>query len=82
MEITNADHAERLIVRFRAGDDLLDEEFDALIVYFEKGMEGVAISNDPVGPETAERGRLLKLALQWHDLLDETYSGSPPGFVL
>lgn len=79
MEITDADTAERLIARFQSGSELSDEEMEVLNVYFEKAMEDVTITNDPVGPETAERGRLLKLALQWHDLLDEVYTVLPPG---
>ncbi len=81
MEITGADHAERLLDHFRSGGDISDEELDALSAYLTKDVI-VGESTETVGPEAAERGRRLKLALRWHALLDETVKGSPLSALL
>lgn len=69
MKLTDNEQANRLIARFREGEELSDEEIDALGDYLGKDTPPVPdLSPDP------ERGRHLRLALRWHKLLNEVLS--------
>ena len=73
MNVLDATQAESLVARFRAGEDLTDEEINALADYFARNTP-----ETPDAPEDsadlAERGRHLRLALQYAELLDELYA--------
>ncbi len=73
MNVLDSAQAESLIARNKAGEDLSDEELGDLADYFARNTP-----ETPDAPEDstdlAERGRHLRLALQYHELLDELFA--------
>ena len=61
--------AQTLVTRLMAGEDLSDEEVDALADY----LADQDVSEIPEIKEDSERGRHLRLALQFYGLLNELF---------
>ncbi|MBI4257016.1 hypothetical protein HY626_03110 [Candidatus Uhrbacteria bacterium] len=73
MNVINSTQAQSLLARFRAGGDLSDEEIDALAGYIDQNTPDTP-KRPEISADLTERGRHLRLALQYHKLLDELFA--------
>ncbi|MBI4592004.1 hypothetical protein HY733_00975 [Candidatus Uhrbacteria bacterium] len=72
MNVLDSTQAQSLLARTRAGEDLSDEEIHALAVYLDQNTPDTP-KRPEISADLAERGRHLRLALQYHELLDEVF---------